>query len=78
MEVHCCMFHTEPEEACIPGTCEVEIALGMQAAHPTNVQATKYLSWINIDGWNDFYKRTITGHKMVVVEDSAYVMYEKR
>ncbi len=54
------------------------MALGMQAAHPTNVQATEYLSWINIDGWNDFYKRTITGHKMVVVEDSVYMMYEKQ
>jgi hypothetical protein len=58
--------------------CEVEQVLGMIESCASNVEATQYLSWVNIDGWKDRNNRTITGLKMITIHDSACMLYDKR
>jgi hypothetical protein len=58
--------------------CEVEQALGVLESRASNVKATQYLSWINIDGWNDWNTRTVTGRRMIGIDGSACMLYDKR
>jgi hypothetical protein len=58
--------------------CEVEQALGMIKSRASNFKATQYLSWINIDGWKDWNKCTVTGRKIITINDSACMLYDKR